>query len=145
MVFTVEANDGLALVRRLEATLPTLEEAGCKVGIGVATGADEAFIGPMDELDVEDDRKLPLVMTRDILSGKIERRGKGIVNPIAAVLSVAMMLKYSLCEPELAAAVDQATKNAIEKGITTKDIGGTSSTSEVGDAIAKELEAILKQ
>ncbi len=36
---------------------PTLEEAGCKVGIGVATGADQAFIGLFDALDVEDDRK----------------------------------------------------------------------------------------
>lgn len=71
--------------------------------------------------------------------------GKGIVNPVATILSVSMMLKYSLCEPELAAAVDQATKNAIEKGIATPDIGGSAKTSEVGDAIAKELEAILKK
>ncbi len=79
----VDASDSLALVRRLEAELPTLEDAGCKVGIGVATGADKAFIGPLDELDVEDDRKLPLVMTRDILSGSVEWRGYGVVNPFA--------------------------------------------------------------
>lgn len=60
-----------------------MEEAGCKVGIGVATGADRAFIGPLDELDVEDDRKLPLVMTRDIRSGEIAWRGQGVVNPFA--------------------------------------------------------------
>ena len=54
------------------------------------------------------------------------------------------MLKYSLCEPELAAAVDKAVKQTIEKGITTADIHGTSSTSEVGDAIAAELAQILK-
>jgi 3-isopropylmalate dehydrogenase len=59
------------------------------------------------------------------------------------LLSVSMMLKYSLCEPELAAAVDQAVKQVIEKGIRTKDIGGTSSTSEVGDAIASELAQVL--
>ena len=34
------ASDDLGLMRRLEAQFPTLEEAGCKVGIGVATGAD---------------------------------------------------------------------------------------------------------
>ncbi len=73
----------LALVRSLEARFPTLEEAECKVGIGVATGADKAFIGPLDELDVEDDRKIPLVMTRDILRGKVEWRGFGVVNPFA--------------------------------------------------------------
>ncbi|MEQ1492743.1 MAG: Eco57I restriction-modification methylase domain-containing protein, partial [Terricaulis sp.] len=43
----------LALVRRLEGEHPTLEAAGCKVGIGVATGADQAFIGLMNDLDVE--------------------------------------------------------------------------------------------
>lgn len=70
-----------ALVRRLEARFPTIEDAGCKVGIGVATGADNAFIGDFHSLDVEPSRKLPLVMTRDILKGHVEWRGKGIVNP----------------------------------------------------------------
>lgn len=79
----LDTGDQLALVRRLEATFPTIEEAGCKVGIGVATGADKAFIGPYDELDVEPDRKLPLVMTRDIDKGTVEWRGQGIVNPFS--------------------------------------------------------------
>lgn len=78
-ILTVASTD--ALVRRLEGAFPTLEEAGCKVGIGVATGADGAFIGRLDELDVEDDRKLPLVMTRDILTGDIKWRGFGVINP----------------------------------------------------------------
>ena len=79
----LESSDQLALVRRLEAAMPTLEEAGCKVGIGVATGADQAFIGPFDALDVEPDRKLPLAMTRDILDGTVRWRGFGVVNPFA--------------------------------------------------------------
>lgn len=69
------------LVRRMEAAFPTLEEAGCKLGIGVATGADKVYIGQMDELDVEDDRKLPLAMTRDIVTGRVQWRGYGVVNP----------------------------------------------------------------
>lgn len=73
--------DKLALARRLEAQFPTLENAGCKVGIGVATGADKAFIGDLESLDVEPSRKRPLVMTRDILEGHVKWRGKGIVNP----------------------------------------------------------------
>lgn len=76
-------SDELAVVRRLEHEFPTLEEAGCKVGIGVATGADQAFIGPFDALDVEDDRKQPLVMTRDIQNGTVEWRGFGVINPFA--------------------------------------------------------------
>ena len=67
----------------LEAAFPRLEDAGCKVGIGVATGADKAFIGDYQGLDVEPDRKLPLVMTRDILKGHVRWRGKGVVNPFA--------------------------------------------------------------
>lgn len=73
----------LDLVRRLEAAFPTLEEAGCRVGIGVATGADKAFIGRYDELDVEPDRKLPLAMTRDIQHGSVSWLGLGVINPFA--------------------------------------------------------------
>jgi len=79
----VDADDDVALIRRLEASFPALEDAGCKVGIGVATGADKAFIGPFDELDVEQSRKLPLVTTRDILAGRVEWRGLGVVNPFS--------------------------------------------------------------
>lgn len=39
----LEASDQLTLVRRLERALSTLEEAGCRVGIGVATGADHCM------------------------------------------------------------------------------------------------------
>lgn len=77
----LESSDQLALVRRLEGDFPTMEEAECRVGIGVATGADKAFIGAFDLLDVEDDRKLPLVMTRDILNGHVQWHGFGVINP----------------------------------------------------------------
>ena len=80
----LEPSERVALVRRLVRDLPTIEEAGCRVGIGVATGADKAFIGPFDELDVEENRKLPLATTRDILSGEVRWRGLGVVNPFAA-------------------------------------------------------------
>jgi hypothetical protein len=79
--WVIDNFEELGLVRRLEAAYPTLEEAGCKVSIGVATGADQAFIGLMDELDVEDERKVPLVMTRDIVSGEVNWRGYGVINP----------------------------------------------------------------
>ena len=79
----LESNDRVALLRRIEREYPTLEETGCKVGIGVATGADKAFIGRYDALDVEADRKLPLVMTKDIQSGEVQWQGNGIINPFA--------------------------------------------------------------
>lgn len=71
--------------------------------------------------------------------------GQGIVNPVAMILSIGMMLKYSLQEPELAKAVDEAVKIVIEKGIKTGDIGGKAKTTEVGDAVASELAAILRK
>ena len=79
--WVLSSSDQRTLLRRLEALFPTLEEAGCKVGIGVATGADKAFIGPMEELDVESSRKLPLVTTKDIASGVVRWRGSGVINP----------------------------------------------------------------
>lgn len=79
--WVLESFDQLAVVRRLEAVFPTLEDAGCKVGIGVATGADKVFVGQFDTLDVEDDRKLPLAMARDIHSGNMQWRGNGVINP----------------------------------------------------------------
>jgi Eco57I restriction-modification methylase/TaqI-like C-terminal specificity domain len=78
-----ESPDQLALVRRLERDFPLLEDVGCNVGIGVATGLDTVFIGRYADLDVEDDRKLPLAMTKDIASGAVHWRGLGVVNPFA--------------------------------------------------------------
>lgn len=79
----LESSDQMALIRRLEKQFPTLEEAGCKVGIGVATGADKAFMGNFETLDVEPDRKLPLVTTGDIQSGEVQWQGQGVINPFA--------------------------------------------------------------
>ena len=77
----LESFDRLDLVRRIEREFPSLEDAGCNVGIGVATGADKFFVAPFDALDVEEDRKLPLVTTRDIVSGQVQWRGYGVINP----------------------------------------------------------------
>ena len=79
----LESSDQLSLVRRLERDFPCIEDAGCKVGIGVATGADKAFIAPFNTLDVEEDRKLPLAMTKDIQQGEVNWRGFGVINPFA--------------------------------------------------------------
>lgn len=79
----LESSDQTALIRRLESCFPLLEDVGCKVGIGVATGADKEFIGDFESLDVEPDRKLALVTTKDIMSGEVKWRGQGVINPFA--------------------------------------------------------------
>jgi hypothetical protein len=71
----------LRLVRRLEETWPTLEDAGCKVGIGVATGNDRVFLAPMQDLDVEPSRRLPIVRTQDIRGGTVDWQGLAVLNP----------------------------------------------------------------
>src|SRR5579872_976104 len=97
------APDELGFLRRLEADFPTLEEAGCKVGIGVATGADDVFIAPFDELDVESDRKLPLAMTQDILTGIVKWRGLGVINTFGADGKLVSLRSY----PKLAAYLEK--------------------------------------
>lgn len=97
--WVLESFDQLALVRRLEAQLPTLEEAGCKVGIGVATGADKVFTGSYDQLDVEDECKLPMAMAKDIHSGTVQWNGKGVINPFDTNGGLVPLEKY----PRLAA------------------------------------------
>jgi 3-isopropylmalate dehydrogenase len=57
---------------------------------------------------------------------------------------MAMLLQYSLVRPAEARLIETAVRNVIEAGIRTGDIGGKSSTSEVGDAIVAELEKLLK-
>ncbi|PLB48876.1 3-isopropylmalate dehydrogenase Leu2A [Aspergillus steynii IBT 23096] len=69
--------------------------------------------------------------------------GKGIVNPVAAILSVSLMFQYSFGLLAEARAIEAAVSNVIESGVRTGDIGGKATTSEVGDAVAAELEKIL--
>lgn len=71
----------LNVIRALEATFSKIEEASCQVGIGVATGIDKVYIRSDDDLQVEDERKLPLAMTRDIVNGEIVWGGKMLLNP----------------------------------------------------------------
>jgi len=79
--WVLDSFDQLALVRRLEQQFPTIEQAGCNIGIGVATGADKVFIRMFDELDVESGRKLRIIMTEDIQKGDIRWLGRGVINP----------------------------------------------------------------
>ncbi len=61
--------------------------------------------------------------------------GKGIANPTAMVLTLAMMLR-DLDQVEAADAVEHAAIHCLEHGPTTPDLGGSASTNEVGAAIA---------
>lgn len=71
--------------------------------------------------------------------------GKSIANPLATILSVAMMLRYSLGQPELANLIDTAVGNVLNQGFRTADIaegGNTVSTVEMGDAVVAALREL---
>lgn len=72
--------------------------------------------------------------------------GKGIANPIAQILSGAMMLKYTFGLTDPANAIEQAISNVLQHGIFTADLTpdkhSAVNTKEMGDAIIKELDIL---
>ena len=69
--------------------------------------------------------------------------GQNIVNPIATILSVAMMLRYSFDLEKEAKEIENAVTKVLDKGYRTKDIyigkGNIIGTKEMGDLICKEI------
>jgi len=71
--------------------------------------------------------------------------GQDKANPLATILSVAMMLRFSLNRVDLAEAVERAVENTLDAGVRTVDLAdGQSpvSCSAMGDAVCKALEAL---
>lgn len=64
--------------------------------------------------------------------------GKGLANPTAAILCAVMMLRH-LGELEVARQVDAALQECLAQGQTTGDLGGSLSTQEAGQAVARRL------
>ncbi len=69
--------------------------------------------------------------------------GQNVANPLATILSVAMMLRYTLDAPDMAGRIEQAVNAVLDQGLRTADIWseGTQkvSTSEMGDAVVAAL------
>ncbi|HZP11356.1 MAG TPA: 3-isopropylmalate dehydrogenase [Nevskiaceae bacterium] len=69
--------------------------------------------------------------------------GKGVANPLATILSVAMLLRHSLKRSDLADKVERAVQRVLAKGLRTGDIAGAGEqkvgTKEMGEAVVKEL------
>ncbi|HEY3379417.1 MAG TPA: TaqI-like C-terminal specificity domain-containing protein [Armatimonadota bacterium] len=129
----------LEIVRRLEANYPTLEEAGCIVGIGVATGADKVYIGSYDMLDVESDRKLPLVTTKDIARGRVEWRGLGVINPFREDGSLVSLTEY----PRLSQFFMQHAETIKKRHCAEKNPGGWYRTIDRIDPALKARPKLL--
>ena len=67
--------------------------------------------------------------------------GRGVANPFGAILSAAMMLRWSLGQPAVAAAIEAAVSATLESGTATADLGGVSSTHDVVRAVCERLGA----
>lgn len=65
--------------------------------------------------------------------------GKGKANPLATILSAAMMLRYSLGRPDAADRIEAAVAKALANGARSADLGGSMSTVEMGDAVLAVL------
>lgn len=65
--------------------------------------------------------------------------GQGVANPCAAILSLAMALRYSLGRAELAFRVESAVGAALDAGARTRDLGGELSTRAMTDAVLAQL------
>lgn len=93
----------IAMIEYLNEVHPTIEETGVKVGIGVATGSDKAYIVDHD-VDVEEDRKLPITMTSDVRNGTFSWGGKVLLNPWDAAGHLVSLDEF----PKLGKALERA-------------------------------------
>ncbi len=73
--------------------------------------------------------------------------GQNIANPLATILSLSMLLRYSLAEVEVAAQIEQAVSQVLTEGLRTQDIhsNGTNcvGTNEMGDTVVEALASII--
>jgi 3-isopropylmalate dehydrogenase len=65
--------------------------------------------------------------------------GQGVANPLAAILSFEMALRWSLKRPAEADRLFAAVEAALAAGARTRDLGGSLSTAEMGDAVLRAL------
>jgi 3-isopropylmalate dehydrogenase len=65
--------------------------------------------------------------------------GQGKANPLATMLSAAMMLRYSLDLPEHADKIEAAVAAALADGARSPDLGGNMTTAQMGDAVLGKL------
>jgi 3-isopropylmalate dehydrogenase len=66
--------------------------------------------------------------------------GSGAANPLAAILSAALLLRHGLGMEAEAAAIESAVDRALDAGLRTADLGGSATTAEATEAVLANLE-----
>lgn len=100
-------------------------------------------IGLAPSANLNPERRFPS-MFEPVHGSAPDIAGKGIVNPIAAILTAGMMLEF-LGEGKAAALVRRAVEEVLVEGkVKTPDLGGDARTSQVGDAVVQKLAELGK-
>src|SRR3954453_20583842 len=102
------------------------------------TGGITGSLGLNPSANLNPERRFPSLF-EPVHGSAPDIAGKGIANPTAAVLSAAMMLEW-LGEKDAAASMRRAIDGALAAGNLTPDVGGTSNTASMTEAIVNQLE-----
>lgn len=70
--------------------------------------------------------------------------GRGVANPIGAILSAALLLRHSLGLEAAAKTIERAVRDALAHGARTPDVGGSGTTVQVADVVLERLQAALE-
>ncbi len=93
--------------------------------------------------DISNDHGLPLGLYEPIHGSAPDIAGQGIANPLATILSTAMLLRHSLGLETEAAAIEQAVDQVLDEGVRTPDIAHTGTetvgTQLMGDLVVRAL------
>jgi tartrate dehydrogenase/decarboxylase / D-malate dehydrogenase len=102
------------------------------------TGGITGSLGLNPSANLNPERRFPSLF-EPVHGSAPDIAGKGIANPTGAILSAAMMLEW-LGEFDGAARTRAAVERALAAGQLTPDVGGTLATTQVTDAVVKQLE-----
>ncbi|MBI4552662.1 MAG: tartrate dehydrogenase, partial [Candidatus Latescibacteria bacterium] len=107
----------------------------------ILTDISAIIVGSMGlapSANINPERRFPS-MFEPVHGAAFDLIGKGVVNPLATILAGAMMVEF-LGEQDAAAAIRRAVTDNLRDGtVRTPDLGGRSTTSQVGDDIARRV------
>ena len=95
---------------------------------------------PSASLGAQDpDTKIPRAMYEPVHGSAPDIAGKNLANPLAQLLSFAMMLRYSFDQPDEAFLIEQAVGDALSTGLRTADIMSKGATAVGTDQMTKAV------
>ena len=108
-----------------------------------ATGAvGEAMLSILEQRKFPVRNLYPLASSRSAGS-TVQFNGKDIANPLATILSVAMMMRYTFARVDIAQRIEAAVRRVLQQGMRTSDIYEAGmqkvGTAAMGDAVVKSL------